>query len=283
MNTKTKTDETQGLVLMQGQAESLIAKAIDKNVSVETMAKLLAMRRELQEEWAKRRFDEAMAAFQAECPVIEKTKKVDFVSRRTGSRTTYCYAPLDEIVRQVKEALGKHGFSYTIETQKSETGILSVITVHHIDGHSEATSFEVPIDREAYMNAQQQYGAASTFSKRYAFCNAFGILTGDEDTDADTASSEQPESPQEVGINGSNRASRQTYQTALATPAQVSFIEKLLRRKGHEAEEICMRFGIGGLNELTVPQASTVIDRLKALPDAKQEGEGIDDGYRAQA
>jgi hypothetical protein len=283
MNTKTKTDETQGLVLMQGQAESLIAKAIDKNVSVETMAKLLTMRKELQEEWAKRRFDEAMAEFQAKCPVIEKTRKVDFVSRRTGSRTTYSYAPLDEIVRQVKEALGEHGFSYTIETQKSETGILSSITVRHIDGHAETTSFEVPIDKEAYMNAQQQYGAASTFSKRYAFCNAFGILTGDEDTDADTASSDEPEQPQESWKNGSDRASRQTYQTALATPAQIGFIEKLLGRKGYDAEEICMRFGVASLKELTVPQASTIIDRLKALPDAEQEGEGIDDGYRAQA
>src|SRR3712207_6481134 len=103
MNTKPRNGETRDLVLMQGQAENLIAKAIDRNVSVETMEKLLAMRKELQAEWAKRRFDEAMAAFQAECPVIEKTRKVDFVSRRTGSRTTYAYAPLDEIVRQVKE------------------------------------------------------------------------------------------------------------------------------------------------------------------------------------
>lgn len=99
MNTRTKSEETQALSVMQGEAETLIAKAIDKNVSVDTVEKLLAMRRELQEEWAKRRFDEAMSTFQGECPVIEKTKKVDFTSKRTGSRTTYAYAPLDAIVK----------------------------------------------------------------------------------------------------------------------------------------------------------------------------------------
>jgi hypothetical protein len=34
------------------------------------------------------------------------------------------------------------------------------------------------------MTAQQMVGSARTFAMRYAFCNAFGILTGDEDTDA---------------------------------------------------------------------------------------------------
>ena len=33
------------------------------------------------------------------------------------------------------------------------------------------------------MSDSQVVAAASTFSKRYAFCNAFGILTGDEDND----------------------------------------------------------------------------------------------------
>ena len=102
MNTKTKPEKTQGLAVMQDQAENLIASAIDKNVSVETMEKLLALRRELQEEWAKRRFDEAMSTFQGECPVIEKSRKVDFTSKRTGNRTAYSYAPLDAIMKQVK-------------------------------------------------------------------------------------------------------------------------------------------------------------------------------------
>ncbi len=165
-------------------AESLLSQAIDKGVSVETMEKLLAMRRELRAEFAKQEFDKAMSDFQAECPVIAKKQKVDFTSKRTGSRTNYNYATLDEIVRQVKDIIAKHGLSYTIGTKNNEKSIISTVIVRHLAGHSENTEFEVPIDKESYMSAQQQYGAASTFSKRYAFCNAFGILTGDEDKDA---------------------------------------------------------------------------------------------------
>jgi hypothetical protein len=50
-------------------------------------------------------------------------------------------------------------------------------------GHSQESDFTVPIDEKAFMNAPQKVASALTFAKRYAFCNAFGILTGDEDND----------------------------------------------------------------------------------------------------
>jgi len=59
-----------------------------------------------------------------------------------------------------------------------------VIIVHHDAGHEEESSFSVPIDTESFMNAPQKVGSARTFAMRYAYCNAFGILTSDEDDDA---------------------------------------------------------------------------------------------------
>ena len=265
MNTKAKKEESQELVVVKGEAESLIAKAIDRNVPVETMEKLLAMRRELQAEWAKRRFDEAMAAFQADCPIIEKTKKVDFTSRRTGKRTFYSYAPLEGIIKQVKGLLAKHGFSYTIDTQNSETRIVSVIKVRHVDGHTETTRFEVPIDKDSYMNAQQQYGSASTFSKRYAFCNAFGILTGDEDNDTNTIA---PEDHKTNVTNGQG----------IVTHKQAGFIKGLLIKKGHTEKELCLKYAVADMSQLTRTQASTIIENLQKLPDvdsADREAEEI--------
>ena len=164
--------------------KTLIALAVNKGVSVEVLEKLLTLQERWEANQAKKLFDEAMANFQKECPVISKGKKVDFTSKRTGSRTTYSYAPLDEIVRQVKDLVAKNGLSYTIATENDPNKLVSIVKVRHIAGHAEETRFEVPIDKDSYMSAQQQYGAASTFGKRYAFCNAFGILTGDEDTDA---------------------------------------------------------------------------------------------------
>ena len=181
-----------------GDIDNLIERAIDKSVPVETMEKLLAMRRELRAEFAKSEFERALANFQMECPVIEKKKKVDFETKDGKARVKYAYAPLDEIVGQVKSIIAKNGLSYTIETPPEAGKITSVVKVRHFAGHSETTQFSVPIDMNTKMSAQQQYGAASTFGKRYAFCNAFGILTGDEDTDAtpDTTGEPSEKKPQ---------------------------------------------------------------------------------------
>jgi hypothetical protein len=55
--------------------------------------------------------------------------------------------------------------------------------VHHVKGHAEASSFRAPVDSGAKMNEMQRSASSLTYAKRYAFQNAFGILTGDQDDD----------------------------------------------------------------------------------------------------
>ncbi len=162
-------------------AEQLISQAIDKSVPVETMERLLAMRRELKAEWAKEQYDKAMAEFQADCPVIVKTKEV----KTKSGIVAYRYAPIESIVEQVKPFLQKHGFSYSVQQELKDAGVKVTCRAVHRDGHSENHPMEVPFGTKTDIMSQTQVvAAASTFAKRYAFCNAFGILTGDEDTDA---------------------------------------------------------------------------------------------------
>jgi hypothetical protein len=162
-------------------AERLIALAIDKGTPIETMEKLLAMRRELKEEQAKEAYYAALAAFQAECPTIPKTQNVSY----TG--VNYKYAPLDIIVATIKDALKNHGFSYTVTTKQTETSVTAICNAHHEQGHTEPTEFTIPVDSKSKMNDAQRTASALTYAKRYAFCNAFGIMTGDEDDDAQGA------------------------------------------------------------------------------------------------
>lgn len=159
--------------------ETLISQAIDKGVGIETMEKLLAMRKELKHEWSQQRFNKAMAAFQGECPVIGKGKTV----KNKDSSVRYRYAPLDAIVRQVSKFISKNGLSYTINAEIKDQAVIATVIVTHEDGYSQASSFVAPLDADSFMNVAQKYGAALTYAKRYAFCNAFGILTGDDDTD----------------------------------------------------------------------------------------------------
>lgn len=163
---------------------ALIEKAIDAKSAVEVLERLQVMRREMRAEQAKEMFDAAMAAFQSECPIIQK--------RKSGAKNAYKYAPLDDIVSQVRELTQKHGFSFSI-TSDIETGwVKALCRITHCAGHSEVSEFKVPTDnKNPMMTDPQRYGGAMTFAKRYAFCNGFGILTADEDLDG----GEKPKPP----------------------------------------------------------------------------------------
>lgn len=176
--------------------DRFIDLAISNKVGVETLERLLAMQKDIMMTNAKAAYDESLAQFQSECPIIHKDKKVDFTSKRTGNKTSYSYAPLDSIVGQVKDALKKNGFSYSMTAEITvDSWVLTTCKLTHIQGHAETSSFKVPIDKEAFMNAQQQVAAALTYAKRYAFCNVTGILTGDQDDDAHGADSPQNTPP----------------------------------------------------------------------------------------
>lgn len=162
------------------EIEGFISQAIAANVPVETLERLLAMRDKIKAEQARDAFNADMAKFQGECPTIKKTKNVP---TRSGA-VAYSYAPLDSIVTQVKELLRKHGFSYAINLEMTEHGVRATCIAKHWMGHSETSSMEVPLGNKTEVMSQSQVvAAATTFAKRYAFCNAFGIMTGDEDSE----------------------------------------------------------------------------------------------------
>ncbi len=175
--------------------EGFIKEAIKQKLPIETMKEFLAMRKEVREDQAREAFTQAMASFQAECPVIAKTKEV----KNKSGVVTYRYAPLDSIILQVKDVLGKHHLAYDFsEERDKEAGTVTVTcTVTHSMGHTKSSSFTVEIGDEAYMTDTQKYGARNTFAKRYAFMNVFGIATGDEDTDSRELNKPTPKLPQD--------------------------------------------------------------------------------------
>lgn len=167
----------------QSQPVDLIRQALEAGHGFETIRAILDMRKEIAADEARKEFLVAMSRFQGEMPVIPKRKEV----RDKNGKVRYRYAPLDTIVDAVKGTLAKHELTYTVQpVQDDGTSVTIRLVVRHAAGHSEETSFTVPIDTEGYMSAPQKVGAARTFALRYAFCNAFGILTSDEDTDAAT-------------------------------------------------------------------------------------------------
>jgi hypothetical protein len=165
--------------------ESMLLEAIQHGLSTDALERLMAMRREILEEQAKAAFFAALAGFQGECPEIKKTKEV----HDKDGMLRYRYAPIDSIVEQTKALRAKWGLSHTLGTDQTATSVAAICTVHHAEGWKEETRFQVPIDEKAYMSAPQKVASALTFAKRYALCNAYGVVTGDEDDDAAGAAS----------------------------------------------------------------------------------------------
>ena len=265
---KLNNREKQETVIMavRHDAEALIAKAIDKKVPVETMERLLIMRRELKAEWAQTEFDKAMAAFQSECPIIKKTKGV----RTDSEEIAYKYAPLESIVEQVKGILTKYGFSYSVDQPVAKQGyVKAAVTVKHTAGHSEVTCVELPLGNKTGIMSQTQVEAAAlTFAKRYAFCNAFGILTGDDDTDAKSASNAHANNPAKDGnTQSANRNGRMSYW-------QANTIRDLLKQKGYTESDLLIKYPVGNIAYLASSQAEQIIANLKKLPDYDAEAEG---------
>lgn len=178
---KKKSSEIAILPTQEVGIESLLQRAVDKGVPVETLERLLAMRTQLKAERAKEAYDRAMAAFQAECPTIVKTKEV----RTKSGQVAYRFAPIESIVAQVKDLIQKNQFSYSFTMELRDTGVKVICKITHAEGHSSESIMDIPFgSKTEIMSNSQVAAAATTFGKRYAFLNGFGIMTGDEDTDS---------------------------------------------------------------------------------------------------
>ena len=113
-------------------------------------------------------------------PRLDKQHLRTFLEAHASSKSVD--APekwLDEFASKLFELMSKASVGQT-------TYMHAVCTVHHADGHSESSEFRVPVASDNFMNAIQHHGSARTYAARYAFCDAFGIMTGDEDDDANS-------------------------------------------------------------------------------------------------
>lgn len=159
---------------------ALIKLAIDKNVDIDKLEKLMQMQERWQANEAHKQFLEAMSKFQNECPPLMKSKKVAF------GNTKYNYAPLGEIFATIKDKLRQCGLSYRWEMNDENGSILCTCIISHTSGHSEKTTMSANKDSSGGKNEIQQRGSTITYLQRYTLIGALGISTADEDNDGQT-------------------------------------------------------------------------------------------------
>lgn len=162
-------------------AGALLAQGIQSGLSVDALERLLTMRRELQAEQARAGFFGALSRFQSQIPAIPKNQ-VARVSSPKGNYS-YRYADLADIQRAIAPALADCGLSVSFDTAQDPGGYVIQAKIHHVSGHSETTTFRVPVDDKTRMNSAQAAGSALTYGRRYALTAALGIVTAEDDDD----------------------------------------------------------------------------------------------------
>lgn len=160
--------------------DTLLALAIQQNADVEKLEKLMALQERWNAQQAKTAYYEAVAAFQATCPMLKRTKKVAF------NKTEYHYAPLSEIVETIREPLRASGLSYRWEIEDKDSIVVTCI-ITHTAGHAERTSMSALPDDSGAKNLIQQRGSSVSYLQRYTLIGGLGITSADTDDDGQSS------------------------------------------------------------------------------------------------
>lgn len=156
---------------------NLLSLAIEKGMTVDGLEKLMAMQERFEAKESRKRFYEALAEFQSKCPVLKKSKTVSF------NQTKYKYAPLSEVVTQIKDILSEVGLSFRWEIKDENLNLNVTCIITHKDGHFESTSMSASADDSGAKNKIQARGSAISYLQRYTLIGSLGISSADEDTD----------------------------------------------------------------------------------------------------
>jgi hypothetical protein len=168
-----------------GQAAmlSIIEKvALDPNVDVAKMEKMLDMQERIFDKNAEIAFNKAMVDCQQEMPEVI----ADAYNNQTNSK----YATFENLIKQIKPIYTKHGFSLSFgEKSNAGEGMITVVCdVRHSEGHSKQYHSALPIDDRGIkgsVNKTGIHGTASAYSyaKRYLTTMIFNIAVADHDDD----------------------------------------------------------------------------------------------------
>src|SRR5207237_3078517 len=137
--------------------QALIAKAIDKGASIETLERLVTLAKDVRAITAKEAFHEAISEFQRRCPSIKKNQTM-----AVPGRPTYRYADLGEILPAIAPLMGELGLSISWHSPHAKPDmVVASCRISHKLGHSEESGpFEIPYRADGRMNSAQAVGSA---------------------------------------------------------------------------------------------------------------------------
>lgn len=152
--------------------------AANPSVDVVKLEKIIELQERILRHNAESAFNVAFSRMQPHIPTI--------IERASTDKTSY--APLEDIIEQIRPVLAAHGFSLGFRTEWPDPKTVKVIGVlTHDQGHSRTSEFLSAADQTGSKNAIQALGSAVSYGKRYTTKDLLCIVTRSEDDDAQTA------------------------------------------------------------------------------------------------
>lgn len=149
--------------------------------NVGAVAQMVQLYERMQALDAEKQFAAAFVALQSEMPKVQATRPVP---NRDGS-LRYKFAPFEDIMAQVGLILQRNGFTVSFSSDFKEGRILQTCTLQHVGGHKRSNTFAVRVGQGPPGSTDTQAdGAANTYAKRFALCDALNIVIGHLDSDA---------------------------------------------------------------------------------------------------
>lgn len=150
--------------------------ARDPTVDMDKLERLFAMRKELETEAARRAYNTAMSACQAEMPAVAKNAE--------NTQTRSQYATLDAVAEAITPIYTKHGFNLSFDEDKSPNdGMMRIkCIVGHTEGYEREHHVDIPIDRAGIKGnenktATHAFGSTMSYGRRYLTLAIFNIAT----------------------------------------------------------------------------------------------------------
>ncbi len=173
-----KSDEPSVGLMLSGLIES-IQKGETTPQTVEVLKGFMDLYERDQARLAERQFNAAFAKLQSELSSVNATRNVP---NKDGS-VRYRFAPYEDIMETVKPVLIANGFAISFTTRFMEGGrIVSICTLRHVGGFSQSNEFAVRIGGGPPGATETQAdGAAKTYAKRGALCDALNIVVEHDD------------------------------------------------------------------------------------------------------
>jgi len=170
------------LTTVDSNPSQLIALAIQKDLDIDKLERLMVMKERWDAQQAQKAFYVALSKFQKLVPTLIKDKHVHYVTK-SGAVIDYDHTSLGKIQPQIQDAAAECGLSHRWEFNDGPDLMEVTCILTHIEGHSERSSQSTPVDTSGNKSTIHGRQSSRTYLERSTVIGVYGLMSADKDDD----------------------------------------------------------------------------------------------------